>query len=362
MTPWSDRRAYGVLSSRGARKFRCFRNEDEARVALKFYQAIAGDKRAQDWCRRNGLGVAKASSQVTNLNASGGFIVPDEVSDAVITLKNLVGVARQTCQTIDMTSDVTTVPRFASGATASWTAEATAPADSAMQWNDIGLTAKKLMTNVRTSSELTEDALGLADQLSSEIAYRLADGEDAAWINGDSTSTYAGITGVINSIANAGSAISAASGHSSLVSLDSTDLGSVYGSLPSYAYANAAWFCHPVVFGYVFARLAGDNGGIGRRLVNGVTLPTFWNLPIYLSAKMPSGLTSLSGLTTLLVGDMSQAVALGSRREVTIAVSAGRLFDSDQLYWRGTERLDIVVHDVGTASAAGPVCALLGHS
>jgi len=359
--PDPPHRAFGVLSSRGAHQFRCFQDEDQARVALQFFRAVAGDKRSQDWCRRNGFAATKAS-QTVGLNAAGGFLVPEEVSSAVITLRNTVGIARQTCQIFDMTSDVMTVPRFASGATASWTAEATAPADSAMTWNDVGLTAKKLMTLVRTSSELTEDALGLADQLASELAYRLADAEDAAWINGDSTSTYAGITGVINSIANAGSAVSAASGHSSLVLLDSTDLGTAYGSLPNYAYPNAAWIAHPIAFGLVFARLAGDNGGIGRRVVNGVSLPTFWNLPIYLSSKMPSGQTSLSGLTTLLVGDMSQAVALGSRREVTIAVSQGRLFDSDQLYWRGTERLDIVVHDVGSASAVGPVVALLAHS
>ena len=104
MMPAPDRRAYGVLSSRGAHQFRCFRDENEARVALKFFQAVAGDKRAKDWCRRNGLSVEKAASQVTNLNASGGFIVPDEVAHAVITLRNTVGIARATCQIFDMTS------------------------------------------------------------------------------------------------------------------------------------------------------------------------------------------------------------------------------------------------------------------
>jgi len=359
----SDRR-YGLLTSKtAARRLRCFKTAAEAHIALKFFQAVAGDEKAGAWCRAEGFSVQKG--EVTNLNTAGGFVVPSELSAAIINLRDTVGIARQTCNVVEMNSDTLNIPRRSSGLSANWTGEAVAITESNMAWDSVGLTTKKLGVLVRSSSELVEDALGLVDQLASELAYELAAGEDAAWLNGDSTSAYAGITGVVNGIndgTHTASAINAAAGHSALTSIDSTDLGTVFGALPSYAFANAAWFAHPIVHGALFCRLAGSNGGIGSRMVNGVVRPTFWNLPIFLSAKMPSATSNLNNAVVCLVGDMSQAVSLGSRREVTIRVSAGRLFDTDQLLWRGTERVDIVANGLGSNSAPGSVIALLGKS
>jgi hypothetical protein len=41
-----------------------------------------------------------------------------------------------------------------------------------------------------------------------------------------------------------------------------------------------------------------------------------------------------------------------------VQADASRYFEFDQIGLRATERLDIVVHEVGTASAAGPIVAL----
>jgi HK97 family phage major capsid protein len=55
---------------------------------------------------------------------------------------------------------------------------------------------------------------------------------------------------------------------------------------------------------------------------------------------------------------MSKAVAFGDRRSVSIRRSDERYFETDQIGVMGTERVDIVVHDIGTASVAGPLVAL----
>ena len=56
------------------------------------------------------------------------------------------------------------------------------------------------------------------------------------------------------------------------------------------------------------------------------------------------------------------ALTLAARREVTIDASTERLADIDQRIFRGSERLDIIVNDVGDASVQGPVACLIGTS
>jgi len=59
---------------------------------------------------------------------------------------------------------------------------------------------------------------------------------------------------------------------------------------------------------------------------------------------------------------------LGDRRGVTIGMStegtvgSDNLFEQDCSAIRGTTRFDINVHDVGTATVAGPVVALIGKA
>ena len=62
----------------------------------------------------------------------------------------------------------------------------------------------------------------------------------------------------------------------------------------------------------------------------------------------------------LAVGDLSLAATLASRRDVTIATALTRYQDLDQIGIRGTERIDIVNHDLGDGSTAGPIVGLVG--
>jgi hypothetical protein len=49
---------------------------------------------------------------------------------------------------------------------------------------------------------------------------------------------------------------------------------------------------------------------------------------------------------------------LGDRRQLTLALSSDYKFAEDQLAIRGTQRVDINIHDVGSSAAAGPIVAL----
>jgi len=59
-----------------------------------------------------------------------------------------------------------------------------------------------------------------------------------------------------------------------------------------------------------------------------------------------------------LLGDFTLGASFGDRRQTTIAMSEHSSFSADVTDIRGTERFDIVVHDVGNSSTAGPIVGL----
>jgi HK97 family phage major capsid protein len=52
---------------------------------------------------------------------------------------------------------------------------------------------------------------------------------------------------------------------------------------------------------------------------------------------------------------------MGERRGITVKTSEERYFEYDQIAIQATERVDINVHDVGDATTAGPIVALIGE-
>jgi hypothetical protein len=68
------------------------------------------------------------------------------------------------------------------------------------------------------------------------------------------------------------------------------------------------------------------------------------------------------------LGAHDLAASFGDRQQDSIAFSDSAtiggesVFERNQIAIRGTERFDINVHDVGTATAAGPVVGLISAS
>jgi HK97 family phage major capsid protein len=269
-----------------------------------------------------------------------------------------------------MTSDTLYVPRRTGGLTAYWVAESAAGTESTKTWSQVQLVAKKLNAITRMSSELAEDAIiSVADDLASEIAYAFAYAEDSAGFNGTGASAYGGITGVSVAIkaaagtpttTSAGGVIVATGNLMSEVTLG--DLNAVVGKCPSYARMGAKWFCSPYFFDAVMARLAYAAGGNTVGNILGTAGLSYFGYPVELVEVMPT--SDANSQILCLFGNMALAATLGDRRQTTVAfsdsatVGGESVFERDQVAVRGTERLDIVVHDVGDTSSAGPIVAL----
>jgi len=195
--------------------------------------------------------------------------------------------------------------------------------------------------------------------------YTFAGKEDDIGFNADGSSSYGGMRGIttllLDGAHDAGKVVATA-GHDTFAEIDTTDLTNLIGKLPAYALPGAKWFASQMAFATVFCRLASTVGGIiMQQTFSGRLVPTFLGFPIAIAQVLPQVTTDLSGSVMLLFGDLSLAATLGERRGVTVARSNSRFLDQDQIAWRGTERVDINVNDLGDASTAGPIVGLVGE-
>jgi HK97 family phage major capsid protein len=94
--------------------------------------------------------------------------------------------------------------------------------------------------------------------------------------------------------------------------------------------------------------------------VNGITVPTFLGFPVEITPVLPQVGTTLAGSVMVAFGDLSMAGTLGDRRKVTVNFTTERFADTDQIGVFGSERVDIVNHDLGDNTTAGPIVGLVG--
>jgi HK97 family phage major capsid protein len=88
----------------------------------------------------------------------------------------------------------------------------------------------------------------------------------------------------------------------------------------------------------------------------------FLGYDVVISQKMPTSTSALDAVVVFLFGDMSKAVTFGTRGGLRVAQSEHRYFEYRQIGIVGSERIAIVVHDIGDASNAGPLVGLRGNT
>lgn len=346
---------------------------------------IGYNKRAHEYCREQGMrllteeGRAISNSHNEAVNYSGGFLVPEEFGNDIIDLREQYGVFPRYAKRIPMKGDTFSRPRREGGLTAYFVAEGGSITASQKTWSRVSMTAKKLAAIAIWTNELNEDAvMNLGDDLAGEIAYAFASKIDDCAFNGDGTSTYGGILGVINKI----EAQITASGNvaycpqvvvasnATWASMVQADFSKMIGQLPVFSDVpgQVAWFCTKTFAAQTMGRLMYSASGNKKDDLTGAAPKEFLGYPIEYVQSMPK----VSAATTIecLLANFNQAADYGIRRETVVDMSTHATIGSDSLFVqdgmaiRGKMRMDINVHDIGTwnATAAsrvqGPVVAL----
>lgn len=350
-----------------------------AHTAGMWVRGCMGNTRAQQWCSERGIGFNdfEFRGQEESTLSAGGYLVPDQVDNAMIDLKEQYGVFRQYARVSPMNSDKKVRLRRTGGLTAYFTEEGGSITASQMSWDRVVLVAKDLGCIALVTNDLNEDAtISLGDALIGEMSYAFANKEDECGFNGDGTSTYGGIVGVRDTLKNldgtianiAGLVVGAGNAYSELTLVN---FESVVALLPQYADTpNARWFMHRSFYYNVALKLAYASNGVNKEeVVNGQRMPMFFGYPVVLSQVMPK--TEGNSQVCALLGDLALAADFGDRRQTGIlfsehaTVGGVSSFETNQLAVRGVQRFDINVHDVGNANSSaasqvpGPIVGLI---
>ena len=356
--PRASKAAVRVESPKVYGRLRNLKAVDEAYRFGRWAMGCMGHRKSADWCNDHGVLVTKGHTE--NVNTAGGFLVPDEFENSLITLREQFGVFRANARIVPMTSDVKRMPRRTGTVTASFVGEASAGTQSQQTFDQVNLVAKKLMVLSKISSELNEDNIvALGDDLAGEISYAFALKEDQCGFEGDGTSTYGGIVGLKNAIL-AGGTIAGTGTAPSGVTLG--DLRKAVGAIPQWAdTANAKWYINRRMWNEVFLRLAEAAGGVtANEIRDSEEGLRFFGYPVVLSQAIPY--SASDNETVAYFGDLSLAAYFGDRRSTTVEFSNAALnaFEQDELVVRGTERFDISISNVGSATSgdAGAVVRL----
>ncbi len=325
------------------------------------------NSRVEAYVRDNGLFNA-AHGEGGSDTTGAHVLVPDEFSTDLILLREQYGVARRSLMNEPMSSDTKTVPRQTGNLTAYFVSENSAITESTMSFDNVTLVAKKLGVLARMSNELNADsAISIGDRLLADIAWAFANKEDECAFNGDGTSTYGHMTGVRTQLGTltAGTAPGLIAGAgNSWSALTLLNFESVIGGLPQFADTpRTAWYCHRTFAYNVMQKLALASGGVtSQEIFNGNRVMMFLGYPVVMSQVFPS--TTASGQIPVIFGDLSMGGKFGNRGLETISfsdqatVGGESMWERDQIGVRGTERFDVVIHDFGTNSVAGPICGL----
>jgi HK97 family phage major capsid protein len=332
-----------------------FKTADEAYGFGRFILAARGHAKSKSWCIEQGI-ITK--DHLEGNNTLGGFLVPEQYNETIISLRESFGVFRQNSNVLAMQRDVLQVPRRTANLTAFFVGEAASATESTQNFDLVSLVAKKAVVLTQISGELAEDnVVGLADQVAGEMAYAQAKLEDQCGFIGDGTSTYGGIVGLATAVGSAG--VSTATS-TALSSITLAQVRAAMGLLPQYAdNANTKFYMHRTVFNSLCQRLAESAGGATVvELADGANKARFLGYPVVFSQTMNS--STGNGSVMFHFGDLRQASLFGDRKQNQIAFSDSALsgFESDLVTVRGISRFDINNANCGSSSAAGSIVTL----
>ena len=294
----------------------------------------------------------------------GGYLVPPQFENAVIVYREQVGVARRLARVVPMSSDTWTGMKQTSGTTVYYPGEEGAIPDSDANFSRYTLSAKKRAILTYVSAELRDDALvSVMDLLAQDMGHQFALKEDQEFVAGDGTSTYGGVQGVRPAVIAATASVYSPTADEdawSEVTL-ATLLAGVSLVADKYRGLPLSWLISAPAKWQIMDRLALAQGGaIMQDIVNGQPQFQFLGYPVVLSDRMPT--TEAVSQVFALFGAFGNAVTIGDRSGISIAVSEHYKFNTDQIAVRGTTRYDINVHEAGSTSAAGAIVGVATHS
>jgi HK97 family phage major capsid protein len=291
-----------------------FRSTKEAEIAGRALRALArGD-------------VRELRAMDTGSAGSGGELVIPELFNGFIDVLGYSSVGVQVASLFPTSSNSLTIPKIGE-IEASFFDEAGTITDDDATTDDVEIALHKIGRLIKISNELAEDVaagVALAQTIANRLGLAIAKKIDSVWLQGDAGKS---ITGLVDAIA-AGNTVEQGTSN------DATDLADMVG-LIDYRAGNTAWVVSSAGWSHILkASVVTQSTTVGGRV-----LPVVMGAPVYHCLGLPAG-------TLALYGDFSAATAVAYKANgLQIAASTDAAFATDQVVYRGTQRVGISNHD-----------------
>jgi HK97 family phage major capsid protein len=338
-------------------KLRAFNDAETAYRCGQFIAGyVLGDVSARDWCERNDV---QTRAMGGSSSTKGGAFVDDVLSQTLIRNVEEKAEVYTSMQRMPMTSDTLLVPKRTAGYSGAWLSENSEISTSDSTSTQVQLVAAKYGVGCKVANELLADSvINMSEHVVTEFATAYTAALTEAVVNGDGSSTYGSITGILDSTSgiesNAGSIVTTETGTDLPTEVTVDSLTELLAKCPRYALDNARFIVSPYIYHQVLQRLDLAQGVSSLQVGAG---PSFLGYPVVLSQAMP-GSSAGAGDVPVLFGDFSRAGIFGLRREFELVSSTDRYVEYDQTAFFGSIRATAVWHDLGDASNAGPVVGL----
>lgn len=282
-------------------------------------------------------GATKALSE--DSGTSGGYTVPTQQVDRLLEVAGEGAVVEPRAFNLPLASRSAHIPaldqtqtsagrsNFLGGVVANWTEEAGALTETEPRFKQIELVAHKLGGYTLASNELNADSAIALEALLTRL-FGLAVGwhRDYAFLREDGVGKPLGILNAPASIAvtrNAGS------------DFKLVDAATMLSKLPGASFGSAIWAMHQTVIPKLIQMVDAGNNNIFIANVQGKPMWNILGLPVVFTEKVPA----LGTAGDVMLLDLSYYI-VANRRGLEIASSEHYKFNTDQITWRFTDRVD----------------------
>jgi HK97 family phage major capsid protein len=328
----------------------------DGRFANLFGQSYGGQRSPFPSLGAFALSVASGKPDTRLMNATmtegvgqdGGYLMPVQYLGPILDAALQVERVRPYASVIPMTSNTATAGLFdyqdgtnaaRGGLRMLWGAEAAAMSEQKGKLRDITLKASKAYIFCRVSRELAEDAVAFDRQLNAAMIAAVAAGLDAAFVNGTGVAQPLGAVG-------AGCAVTVTKESGPAAStLLLQNLAKMVGRLHPSSFARSRWMIHPTVvptlylMSFTVKNVAGTEN-VGGSFVQAITQDADGTLRIFgRPCDVSDACAPLGTVGDVVLADWSRYV-IGLRRDATLDRDTSRYFDSDEVAFKLTLRLD----------------------
>jgi HK97 family phage major capsid protein len=321
-----------VGDQRNAR-FGGFNNSGEFLMAVR-KAAVTGepDKRL--------LQQVQNSVSYEKVGEDGGFLVPEEISQAI--LKKMGGddslMAKTTAIQVGgnaLTINVDENQPWNGGVTAYWTAEGAAITESKAAFRQASWRLQKLAALVKTTDELLDDAMALGSYIQTSAPAAMMHQVNKAILNGNGVGKPLGIIQSPFAVT-----VSKESGPQTADTVVAANVLKMYSRMFPGSRANAAWYINPAVEEQL--RLMVDPNGDYIYIapggqMNQTPYGTLLGRPVI---PLMGGIPALGDVGDIIFADLSYYYMIRKAQGINAQTSIHLLFDKDQTAFRFTMRVD----------------------